>query len=240
MIPRKPHRLHHRFGARHVERHLVQPGDLADSFDVIGDDRMVGAQHWPKIAHPLRTACDARLVEIITEKIDAVGVGNVVQDIAVGIADRDAIGRLQDGTRGQVLTHVAAELEGNPIGGRELKVGSAAPELGSQRTGPCKPLAIDRGKPHKAIAPSDRDVLRRIVRTEEPMFVVLIEWHQRCDQSCETSVSRKRPVLRSRQFYASLEFEDRKTEHRRTGGIGCEHRHFHRRRIAPSGKMPIS
>ncbi len=45
VVAGKPHRLHHRLGAGHVERDFVEPGDLAQPLDVVGDDGVVGAEH---------------------------------------------------------------------------------------------------------------------------------------------------------------------------------------------------
>ena len=90
VIARQPHRLHHGLGAGHVEGHFVQAGDLPQALDVVGDDGMVGAQHRAEFAHPLGAARDALLVEVVAEQVDAVGTGQVVQDVAVEVGDRDA------------------------------------------------------------------------------------------------------------------------------------------------------
>ena len=133
VIARQPDRLHHRLGARHVERHLVEAGNLLKPFDVAGDDRVVGAEHRPEIAHALLAARHALLVEVIAEKIDAVGSGEVVEAVAVEIGDRHAGGRLDERTGRKVLTHVPAELERHPVGVGELQVGDAVFDFGGER-----------------------------------------------------------------------------------------------------------
>ena len=90
VIARQPHRLHHRLGARHVKRNLIQPGNLSQARDIVGNDRMIGAEHRAEIAHPFGAAVDAILIEIVAEKIGPVGAGQVVEHVAVEIGDRDA------------------------------------------------------------------------------------------------------------------------------------------------------
>ncbi len=135
MIARQPNRLHHRFGAGHVEGNFVQPGDFAQPRDVVGDSRMIGAEDRPKIAHPFGAARDAVLVEVMSEKVDAVGPGQVIKDVAVKIGDRHAGRRRQEGSGREMLADEAAELERHPIGAGELKIGDAGRRLGRQRAG---------------------------------------------------------------------------------------------------------
>ena len=69
VVSREPYRLHDRFGARHMERHLVLTGYLTDAFDVVGSDRMIGTQHRPEVTDTLRTARNALLVEIVPKRL---------------------------------------------------------------------------------------------------------------------------------------------------------------------------
>ena len=79
VIARQAHRLHHGLGARHVKGNLIHAGDLEQPAHVVGDHRMVGAEHRAQIAHALAAAGDALLVEIVAEHVDAVGAGEVVE-----------------------------------------------------------------------------------------------------------------------------------------------------------------
>ena len=83
VVAREPHRLHHGFGAGHVERDFVEPGNLAQPLDVVGDDGMIGAEHRAERMRALLGLGDALLVEVVAEDVDAVGAGQVVGDIAV-------------------------------------------------------------------------------------------------------------------------------------------------------------
>ena len=47
MITGKPHRLHHSFRTRHVERDFVETGNLAEPANIVRNHRMVGAEHGP-------------------------------------------------------------------------------------------------------------------------------------------------------------------------------------------------
>ena len=127
VIARQPHRLHHRFGAGHVERHLVLSRNLPQAFDVVHDRRMVGAEHRSEITDALKSALDALLVKIVAEEIDPVGAGQVVVAITVKIADGHAGRRLHERPGAQMLTHKTAELEWHPIGVGELQVRNARP-----------------------------------------------------------------------------------------------------------------
>ncbi len=48
VVAGKPHRLHHRFGAGHVERDFVEPRYFAEPSHVIEDDRVIGPEHRSK------------------------------------------------------------------------------------------------------------------------------------------------------------------------------------------------
>jgi hypothetical protein len=135
---------------------------------------------------------------------------------------------------------MAAELKGDPIGRGELQIGGSAPNLSSQRGRPRKPFPVERGKPQKAIPSLKRDVLRRVVRSEEPVFVVLVEWNQRCDPPCQPGMSRERPVFCPRQLNPALRLGERDAQRCGASGTGGENRYFHGDRITPRSKRPIS
>jgi hypothetical protein len=76
-----------------------------------------------------RALGDALLVEVVAEDVDAVGAGQVVEDIAVEVGHRHALGGLHEAARLQVLAQEAAELERHAVGAGELQVGDARPRL---------------------------------------------------------------------------------------------------------------
>ena len=90
VVPRQPHCLHHRFGARHVERHFVHAGNVLQFRDVVGDDRVIRAEHRTQVADALDAGVDALLVEVVPEHVGPVGAGEVVGEVAVEVSDEDA------------------------------------------------------------------------------------------------------------------------------------------------------
>ena len=90
VVARQPHRLHHGFGAGHVERDFVESGNLAQPLHVVGDDGVIGAEHRAERMRALFGLGDALLVEIVAEDVDAVGAGQVVEHVAVDVGDGDA------------------------------------------------------------------------------------------------------------------------------------------------------
>ena len=87
VVAREAHRLHDGLGTGHVERHLVESRDLAQPADVVGQQRMVGAEHRSERAHLFGAALDALLVEVVAEDVDAVGAAQVEEAVAVEIGD---------------------------------------------------------------------------------------------------------------------------------------------------------
>jgi len=138
------------------------------------------------------------------------------------------------------LTDMTAELKGDPVGRGELQIGGSAPNLSSQCGRPRKPFPVGGGKSQEAIPSSKRDALWRVVRSKEPVFVILVEWNQRCDPPCQPGMSRERPVFCPRQFNPTLRLGERDAQRDGANGTGCENRYFHGGQITPSDKTPIS
>src|SRR5215472_449113 len=105
---------------------------------------MVGAKHWPKLPHTVDATSDAPLIKVISEQIDPIGIGHIVEDIAIDVGDGNASGGFEHRTGSQVFTNIAAELEWDSIDRGELQVGYSAADLGSQGTRLRKALLINR------------------------------------------------------------------------------------------------
>ncbi len=88
------------------------------ALDVVGDDRVVGAEHRAQRMRSLLTLGDALLVEVVAEDVDAVGAGQVVGHIAVEVGDGDAARGLHEGRGAEMLAHQAAVLERHAVGSR--------------------------------------------------------------------------------------------------------------------------
>ena len=160
VVARQPHRLHHGFGAGHVERDLVEAGNRAQPFDVVGDDGVVGAEHGPERMRALFGLGDALLVEVVAEDVDAVGAGQVVEDIAVDIGDGDAGRGLHEGAGAEMLAHQAAVLERHAVGFGELQVGDVLGRLRRHLPALGVTVLIDAGEAEEAVLALRGDIGR--------------------------------------------------------------------------------
>ena len=196
MVAREAHRLHDRLGPRHVERHLVEAGDLAQALHVVGDDGVVGAEHRAERPGALERAIEALLVEVVAEDVHAVGAGQVVGLVPVEVGHLHA-GRRGDERAGrQVLAHEPAVLERHPIRGGELQVRDAGLHLARQLHRLGVTLPVDLGERQEAGPAPLGDFLRGVVGAEEARLVVLVERNQLGEEARYLRVAAQRRVLR--------------------------------------------
>ena len=200
VIARQAHRLHHRLGPRHVERHLVEPRERAQAAHVVGDDRVVAAQHRPELAGAGAAAVHALLVEVVAEHVDAVRAGQIVEDVAVEIGDGDARRRTVEGADAQVLAHEAAVLERHPVGGGELQVGQTRLRLLGELARLGEALVVEPRQAHEPDPPPLRDVGGRVVGAKDALLVVLVERDPLGEPEPDARVPAQRRVLRPRQL----------------------------------------
>src|SRR5262245_3710050 len=123
MIAGKSYRLHHGFGAGHMERNLVQPGNLGQTFDVVHDDRVIRAKHGTKLSNAGKTALHRPFVAVMAKEIDAIRPAEIVEPVAVEIDKHHALGRSNEGADLEMLAHQAAVLERHAVGLSELNIG---------------------------------------------------------------------------------------------------------------------
>ena len=195
MIARQAHRLHHRFGARHVERDLVHAADAAQPRDIGGDDRMVGAKHRTQFGDARAAFGDAVLVEVVAEQVDAIGAGKVVEDIAVEIRDGHARRRLVEGTRRQRLADLRAELERHAVAAGELQVGEALAQFLRRGDGVHEAGGVERGQAVEAGAALLRDRCRGIVGGKEARVVIVVKGDLARDALAPADMAGERAVL---------------------------------------------
>ena len=212
VIARKPDGLHHGFGSGHVERDLVQTGDLFQHRDVFEDDRMIGAENWAEIAHPRRGVLDRGLVEVIAEQVRSVRATDVVKAVAVEILDPHAIARLDESGRRQVATDVAPILKWHSIGVGELQVGDAVRRLGGFANCRGKTRPVNVGQAFKSLSPVRRDVGRGAVGAKKPRLVVFVERNQGREAPRHLRVSGDGPMLGIRQFKALTQSRQRASQ----------------------------
>jgi hypothetical protein len=216
VIARQPHGLHHGLGARHVEGHLVEAGDCLQPRDIVGDHRVIGAEHRPERAAADLGAGDAVLVEVVTEDIDAVGAGQIVEDVAVHVGQRHAGRGLHEGAGTEIVAHQTAVLKGNAIALDELQVGDAFRHLRGHLQAFRKPLPAVLRETEERVAPLAGDLGRSAVGCEELLRVEIVERNQSCNAPRQLRVTGKRAMLGARQQQSRVEFE--KGEGRKDGG----------------------
>ncbi len=202
-----------------MERDLVEPGNLAEPLDVVGDDRMIGAEHGPEAMRALLANLDAFLVEVVAEDIDAVGAGQVIELIAVEIGERDARGSLHEAAGAEVFADHAAILERHPVGLGELQVGDVAGRLRRQLPALGEALLVDGCEPEEAVLPLACDFRRRGVGAEEFVDVEFVEWDQPRHPARHLGMPGERAVLGPRQLDPGLDLGPHHGGHRdRAGG----------------------
>ena len=214
VIAREPHRLHHRLGARHVERHLVEPGNLLDALGVLDDQRMVGAEHRAELVHARGTALDRALVEVVAEDVDAVGAGEIVEAVTVEIGDRHARGRLQEAAERQMRAHHAAILERHPVGAGELQVGNGFGRLGAAADRLGKARLVKLRQAEEAGAAQGCDVGGGAVAVEKPLLVEVVERHKAGEAARHAGMAGQRAVLGLGQFQPAAKRQHRGRQRR--------------------------
>ena len=214
VVAREAHRLHHGLGAGHVERHLVEAGDRADARDVVGDDRVIGAEDGAEIADRLGAAREAILVEVDPEQVHPVGAGKVVEAIAVEVGDGDALGGREERAGAEMAPDVAAELKRHPVAVGELEVGHALPHLRRETSRPREPLPVKAREAHEPGLAARGHLLGGIVRAEDPRLVVVDARDEAGDPARDSDVTGERGVLRPRQREAGAGLSG----HREGGG----------------------
>src|SRR5262249_44994663 len=218
VIAREPHRLHHGLGSRHMERDLVEAGDRAQPRHIVGDHRMIAAEHRAKLAGALDRARNRALVEIIAEQVDAVGAGEVVEPVAVEVGEHHALRRLDEGRRAQVALHQLTELERHSIGVGELQVGDAVLGIRGEPHGLRVALGIQLGEPHESGMARGRDLLRRIVAAEGLRLIVSVERDEPGNPARESGMPAQGAMLRPRQGKARFQLDNRGSQGGRPGG----------------------
>ena len=219
MVARQPHRLHHGFGAGHVERDLVEPGNFAQALDVVVDDGVIGAEHGTERMGAFFGRLDALLVEIVAEDVDAVGAGQVVGDVAIDIGDGDAGRRLHESAGGKMFADQPAVLERHPVGFGELQVGDVLGRLRGHLPAPGVALLVESGEPEEAVLALRGDIGRRAVGTEEVADIEFVMRHQPRDHFGHFGMSGQRAVFGPRQRQPRLQFgESHRGAGNRNGG----------------------
>ena len=200
VVARQPHRLHHGLGAAHVEGDFVQPGDRAQALHVVGHAGQVSAQHRAERGGARAALGDALLVEVDAEHVDAVRAGEVEEVVAVEVGHLHAARPGDEGRHPDLLSQIAAVLEGHAVAGGELQVGQAVGGLSGERGRAREALAEQFSQLLQADAALRHDIGRRAVRVEETGLVVAVARHLRGHALGHPRMAGQRRVLGSREL----------------------------------------
>mmetsp|Transcript_8990 Transcript_8990/g.20251 ORF Transcript_8990/g.20251 Transcript_8990/m.20251 type:complete len:223 (+) Transcript_8990:1035-1703(+) len=129
--PGEPHRRHHRLGARHVERHLVESGDVSERGDHVHDDGVDRAEHvGPQVLDALPPALHEPLVLLVPGHVHPVRPRHVQHLVSVEVDEHGAVGLVDDGGHFEGGPHLLLEREGDAVCVREADVTEAVGEHG--------------------------------------------------------------------------------------------------------------
>ena len=122
VVARQAHRLHHRLGTRHVKRHFVHAGNLAQALHVVEDNGVVGAQHHAQWLGQGSAFGHAGFVVVRAEQVDAVGTGHIDEAITVQIGQPHTAALAPKAAQLDVLRQQSTELVGHTVLTDELQV----------------------------------------------------------------------------------------------------------------------
>src|SRR5262249_40844040 len=192
----------------HVEGHLVEAGNLPQHSHVLDDQWMIGTEYWTELAHTCDTALDRALIEIVTENIDAIRPGQIVEMIFVEIGYDHAVTRLNEGWRGQLGCHFPGILERHTVSAGELQIGNALARF-------CRPSYrfsearfIERREASKAGTAPCSHVGRGIIRAEKLLIIVTIGGHESRKTACQARMAAQRAMLCPGQSDPLVQSED--------------------------------
>ncbi len=205
VVSRQADRLHDSLRSGHVEGDFVQPGDRLQPGDVVLDDRMVRAEQRTERPDAIDSGVDAVLVEVVSEKIDAVRSRQVVCGVPVEIFHEHA-GRLpEQRAERQVLLDVSAVLERHAVRACELKIRQADLDGFAGPARQRQTIAKKPGESLEARAPLPGNLRRRPVGSKKGLVVVVVERDSLRQEARDTGVALERRVFGPRELQSSTE-----------------------------------
>ena len=199
VVARKAHRLHHCFGARHVERHLIQAGNLAQPLQVVQHAGVVSPENRAQALDSLGTFFDTRFVEVVAKQVDAVGARQIKQAVAVNIVHHHTFGGLQECAHSEVFSKVAAVGKGYSVSSRELQVGQGGARFNCHRHGFREALRKCFGQLLEARFAAFHHFSSGTVRSEKCLLFVLVAGDPCRQPFGPAHVTRQRGVFGQRQ-----------------------------------------
>ena len=176
---RHTHRGHHRFGAAHMEGHLVHGREGLQPGDVLAHDRMQRSKYRTEILNAVPPLLYPLLVAIEAGDIDAVGTADVDRPIPIEIPQPGALRCRHDRAEVELLADDSTEGKRHPAGVGEAKIREAladrsAPGDGlgvlllKRRSQPCQCLPAPL-HPRLAGSVGSQDLVFRIVARLHPV-----------------------------------------------------------------------
>ena len=122
VVPGQTNGLHHRFGARHVKRHLVFARQITQALDVVQHARVVTTEHRSQVLRHGRTFGHAGFVKVVAKQIHAIRTRHIDELVAIHVSQPNALARTPKTAQLQVLRQQFAELVGNSVLAGELHI----------------------------------------------------------------------------------------------------------------------
>ena len=204
VVARQAHRLHHRLGARHMERHLVLPGDAAQPLHVVEHTRVVATQNRPQGLGHGRALGHAVFVVIQAQQIHAVRAGDVDKPVAVHVRQVHALAALPVAAGFDVALKHLPKLKGNADLPDQLHVrDQALGGLGVCQRQRAAALQL-RAQRDKCLAPLSRNRGRGTVGAKPGGFVIAIGGHHLGNPLGHAQMAAQRRVLSKGQLQPLL------------------------------------
>ena len=115
--------LHHRFGARHVKRHLVLARQGTQALDVVQHTRVVTTQNRSQVLRHGCTFGHAGFVKVVAKQIHAIRTRHIDELVAIHVSEPYALARTPKTAQLQVLRQQFSELVGHTVLAGELHIG---------------------------------------------------------------------------------------------------------------------
>ena len=169
----QPHRGHDGFGAAHVERHLVEPGNRFEQRDVVGHQRVQRPENRSDVLHPFQALLHPFLVTLEAGHADPVGAAHVEAPMAVQVTKLWSLGRRHRRAQVEFLPYHPHERKRHAVGVGEAQVRETVADVIAPIDGFGVLGLKMHGQAVEGLFPALRPVRRGAVGAEKGILVVL-------------------------------------------------------------------
>ena len=198
--------LHHGFCAGHVKRHLIQTRDGFKALHILQHTGVVRTEYRTEVFGRLLAGFNARLVEVVTQKVHAVRAGQVIKNVVIEVGDGDALGSFQETSTFDVPAQEITVLVGHPVATCELHVRNDLPGAGRHSDTLGEPRGVERCQFKKPVASAFHHGAAGAIGVEKHGFVVVVARQQTGNALGDARVTGQRPVFGTREFKSLLGF----------------------------------